>query len=267
MTDRMDDLVRAALSEAPDLEPTDAEMRAVMAAVGAERPLGRTRAANWPQRGWAWVPAGRAARVAVASAAAVLVLGGGTLAVPAGRSAMAAVLDRVQAFFGGGDAPGTPLDPEPRGGDVLNWLEDAAPGTARVMARAGDERMVAFRRRGAGTACFSLGRHARECGGPEHWRRRFAGGVVAPLFTSVPDARGRVALWGVAGDAVTRVEVRYADGGSVAARVPHNGFVVLTDPARAPSRLVARGGAGAVLAEADLSGLRFGACTTTGGCR
>jgi hypothetical protein len=259
MSDRLDDLLRAALADAPDLEPRPAELEAVLEAL---RPRGEPAAAPAVRRPrWTWMPA---LRLAVASWAALVVVVGGVLAVPAGRAAIRDALQRLERFFAGDQAPGTMLA-DPRAG-ALNWLGDALPGTPRVLARAGRERLVAFRQQGSGLACLSLGRHATECGDLAHWRARVVGGTIAPLFTTPPDRAGRVALWGILGDGVARVEVRYRDGGASATAVAGPGFVVHTQPAREPLQVVARSADGRVLATAPLEGLRFRFCTRPTGC-
>ena len=125
---------------------------------------------------------------------------------------------------------------------------------------------MAFQGRQPGQACVSLGRHLNECGDAAHWEGRLTQGAVAPLITTPAEGGARAALWGVAQDVVTRVQLRYADGGTVASAVPHNGFVLIADPARGPRELVARGADGRVVARADLSGLPFTFCTRPEGC-
>jgi hypothetical protein len=258
MSDRLDDLLRTALADAPDMEPRPHEVQAVLRAL---RPEGEPAQAPAFSRPF-WMPA---FRLAVASWAALVVVVGGVLAVPAGRAAIRDALQRLERLFAGGDpAPGTMLA-DPRAG-ALNWLGDALPGTPRVLARAGRERLVAFRQEGSGLACLSLGRHATECGDLAHWRARVVAGTIAPLFTTPPDGSGRVALWGILGDGVALVEVRYRDGGASAARAAGPGFVVFTEAAREPLQVLARSADGRVLATAPLEGLRFRFCTRPAGC-
>jgi len=257
VSDRLEDLLRLALAGRPGLEPTPAEVRAALRGARARprRRLSRRPAGLRPALASSWA----------AIAAAVLVVALGTaVAVPQSRAALAGALDRLERFLGGGEAPGRPL-PAGEPADVLNWLGDAAPGSPRVLASAGAERLVAFRERRTGGACFSLGRHLNECGDLAHWRERLAGGVVAPLFTT-PGRAGGVVVWGIAEDPVARVELRYRDGGAARAAVPHNGFVLHAEPGRGPRDLVARDAGGRLLASADVGTLQFRFCARPEGC-
>jgi hypothetical protein len=259
--ERLERLLRAALAaDLPDLEPTRAEVRAVLRAA-RERPARRRLPAPAPGRA-AFAPAW-----AMALVIALVVAIGTVTAVPGARAAVLGAIDRLERFLGGGDPPGVPLPvDDPVGAlDALNFLSDAAPGSPRVLARAGDERLVAFRGRTPGQACLSLGRHLNECGDAAHWGARLQEGAVAPLIAT-PAGGGRAALWGVAQDVVTRVELRYADGAATASPVAYNGFVLIADPARGPQELIARGADGREVARADLSGITFRFCTDPAGC-
>jgi hypothetical protein len=262
MTDeRLERLLRTALAaDLPELQPTPAEVRAALRAA-RERPARRRLLAPAPRR------AALAPAWAMALVLALVVALGTVTAVPGARAAVLGAIDRLERFLGGGEPPGVPLPlDDPVGAlDALNFLSDAAPGSPRVLARAGDERLVAFRGRRPGRACLSLGRHLNECGDAAHWSARLTEGAVAPLIATPADG-GRAALWGVAQDVVTRVELRYADGGTVATPVAFNGFVLIADPARAPRELVARRADGREVARADLSGIAFRFCTNPEGC-
>jgi hypothetical protein len=150
--------------------------------------------------------------------------------------------------------------------DLLNWLGTAQPGSARVIARTGDERLVAYRDRSSGAPCFSYGRHAAECGGTiGFWESRFTNDAVAPLaITRTARQPGRVALWGITAQDVARVEVRYAAGGAVGARGV-NGFVVIVDPARRPRELVARSADGQLLGVQPVADMQWDIAEKKGG--
>jgi len=252
VSDRLDDLLRAALAEPQDLEPRPAEVRAVVRAAAAPR----SRAVRRPLR--------TPLRAVVGAWAALTTAAGGALAVPATRDAVAGALSGIERILTGGPQPGTLVPPH--GADALNWLGDALPHTPRALARAGNERLVLYRQRGTGFACLSIGRHATECGDLAHWRARVAQGPVAPLFTTPPDASGMVAVWGLLGAGAARVEVRYRNGGATAAAATGPGFVVLADPAREPVSAVALDAHGRVLGTAPLAGLRFRFCERPDGC-
>jgi hypothetical protein len=231
------DRLRHALAPVRSVEPRDDEVAAVLARAAREREH-------------------RPARRALAVVLAVLIALGGTLAVPAGREAAGAAFDRLVDFLEGGDAPGERL-PSGEPEDVLNWLGDATPGSPRVLARSGGQRLVAYRQRGTGHACFSLGRQVTECGDAAYWAGRFSGGVVLPLITTPTDQPDVVALWGISTDAVAALEVRLPDGRRLMPEVGDNGFVLLAPEGPAPEVLVARDREGRVLAEAPLDELQW----------
>jgi hypothetical protein len=262
MSHRLEALLRTTLgADRPELEPTRAEVQAVLRAA-RERPARRRLFGPAPPRpafqpGWA-----------MAVVVALVVALGTVTAVPGARAALLGAIDRLERFFGGGEPPGVPLPVDERVGalDALNFLSDAAPGSPRILARSGAERLVAFQGRRPGQACVSLGRRLNECGDAAYWRGRLDDGAVAPLIATPAEDGAAAAVWGVAQDVVTRVELRYADGGTVTAAVPYNGFVLIADPARGPRELLARGSDGRVVARADLSGLEFTFCTRPEGC-
>lgn len=239
--------LRRSLAGLREPGPTDADVQTVLA---------RAPALRRPRR--------LALRVATGLAVLAVLLAG-AIAIPPSREALASAFDRLERFFTGGDAPGDPV-PTGEAPNVLNWLGDATPDSPRVMATAGQERLVAFRERGTGDACFSLGLHVTECADAAGWARRFVDGSVAPLITT--DARGsdRVALWGLADDRVARVVLRYRDGGTLGAPTPSNGFVLLVEGERAPQSLLALDAAGEVIADADVSALDWVPCDDPDGC-
>lgn len=204
-------------------------------------------------------------RTAAASLALVLVVLGVMLAVPPGRSALAAAVDRLESFLGGGDAPGSVL-PSGEPANALNWLEDATPGSPRVLAKEGALRLVAFRQKGSGHFCFSLSRSVTECGDRADWQVRFAGEAIAILTTTRTDSPERVALWGLATDAVTSVELSYRAGPTLTATVATNGFVIVAPAGRVPEALIARDAGGVVVARADVADLQWRFCTSIRGC-
>lgn len=231
------DRLREALAPLRGVEPRQEEVTAVLARAGA-------RAERRPMR------------VALAALLVLLIVVGGTLAVPAGREATAAALDRLSDFLAGGEAPGERL-PAGEPPNVLNWLGDARIDGPRLLARSGEKRLVAYRQQGTGQACFSLGRQVTECGDLAHWQRRFRGTAVLPLITTGTDARDRVALWGVATDAVAELELVYPDGRRLRPELGTNGFVVTAPAGRVPAALVARDENGATLARVPVADLQW----------
>ncbi len=168
MSDRLEALLRTALAaDLPEREPTHLEVRAVLRAA-RERPRRRRFLAPAPGR------AALAPGWAMAVVVALVVALGTVTAVPGARAALLGAIDRLERFFGGGEPPGVPLPvDDPIGAlDALNFLADAAPGSPRVLARAGAERLVAFRGDHAGPGLREPGpapervRRRRALGGP-----------------------------------------------------------------------------------------------------
>lgn len=204
-------------------------------------------------------------RAAAASLAIALLVLGVMLALPPGRSALAAAVDRLESFFGGGEAPGTVLPPgEPT--NVLNWLEDASPASPRVLAQRGPLRLVAYRQEGTGQACFSLARSVTECGDLAHWQERFSGESLLALMTTRTDSPQEVALWGAATDVVASVELSYRGRASLTTAVSANGFVLVAPEGLVPEELIAHDTGGVVVARADVSELQWRFCTSIRGC-
>jgi hypothetical protein len=192
----------------------------------------------------------RSAIVAVALAASLV-----ALVTPSGRSAIAFATDAAQtldAFIAGGDAPGTPVG----GATEAAFLADftnARPGTARVLATTPDgQQLVAVKTKmqyGFAYACFDFGHSYADCS-PVGQSDLFKDGPIAMLIVTKSLTPDRGTLWGLVSDDVARVELRYADGGSITEAVS-NGIAITFDPARQPTELLALNADGQVLGKAD----------------
>jgi hypothetical protein len=204
-------------------------------------------------------------RAAAGSLVLAVVLFGLMVTIAPGRSALAAAVDRLESFFDGGDAPGTVLPPD-EAPNVLNWLQDASPGSPRVLARREGLRLVAYREESNEQACFSLARSVTECGDIAHWETRFSGESLLPLTTTRTDSPEEVALWGVATDVVASVELSYRGRPPVTSAVDANGFVLVAPADLVPDALIARDGSGVEIARADVADLQWRFCTSIQGC-
>jgi hypothetical protein len=225
-----------AFASLAELEFTDAEVAAVLARLERRRArFDRPRA------------------LAIAFAAAFLVAAV-ALAVPAGRAALD---DAIERFFAGGQPPGEPAQTA----ELPQWLRDLQDegGTrVHVLARSGDEELLAYRTQ-SGDVCFDFDNRVGICippdeeggGADSFFDGEFEGKPVTLWGPTHRDSAGRWVLWGIALDAVARVELRYADGSSTAAS-GRNGFIVRADPARTPAKVVALDDIGRELALIDV---------------
>jgi hypothetical protein len=196
------------------LELTDAEVAAVLARAAPRRRL-------------------RVTALATGAAVAVLV----AVLVPAGRAGLADALER---FFAGGRPPGEPASTE----RLDAYLRDGNP---HVIARSGDERLIAYRAP-SGDVCFDFGGHVGIC---RFGREMFEDAPVALFGPSHRDEQGRWVLWGLALDSVKRVELRY-DTGAATSVAATNGFVMRVDAGRRPHTLLAFDKEGLRVAEIDV---------------
>jgi hypothetical protein len=233
-------LLAVAFAQARAIEPSEVDVQRVLARLGA-RPRRSVR------------------RVVALSLAFVLLAVSVAFAVPQSRERILDGLGSLGDFLSGGSAPG-PSVPEDEPSGRLNFFDLAAPGERTVLVQLGRERLVTFRDATTGDACLGLGTHVAECGKPDHWGRRFETPALGTLTTTQTDQKGKVALWGVAAEAVDAVSISYADGGSVAGRIGNGGYIVVADGARSPQTLLGRDRDGAVIAQVDVSELQWRFC-------
>jgi hypothetical protein len=221
-----DSLIRAAFAPARSLEPTDSEVARVLARAGASSPVRST-----PRRvGRAWP---RLAAAALASL--TLVAAGGYAAVPPLRAAIDDVASSFSAYVGGDDsqAPGRPLRPGESAASSF------APGDApRVVAEA-DGYKLEFVREGRDQIQFDLG----DTGVALGYALSDLGGhslfVLGPGAVQNADENGHVPLFAVVSPSVRSVELDYASGPPLHVGGVRDGVVLLADPTRDPTQVVA----------------------------
>ena len=219
----------AAFASARALEPTDAEVTAILARAGtaAARPPRR------PSRAFA-------RRLAPFAAAAIVLLGGGYAAAEPVRAALDDVAGTFSDWLGGdaGDAPGRPVDSSDATPDYL--LDPRYAIEPRVIARAGPYKLFAARGPGNGLT-FDLGDTGVALGTPSA-ARAFSDHAVVVLGTGAMrtmDSRGHVPLFGITARSVSRVELTYASGPPLGVDGVAGGFVLLAEPDRSPRAVVA----------------------------
>jgi hypothetical protein len=233
---RIDELARLAFAEARAIEPTDAEIQAVVRRAHAE-----------PSRR-------RPARRVILAAAATLTLAAGTaLAVPQSRDVILDGFGTFKDFFTGGEPPGTPVPGGEKEGQ-LNWFGGSDVATGSVIAQAGSVRLIAYREPTTGMACLGYSLAFVECRPDTEWSQVLARSpVVVSGPLPQPDAAGRLPLLGITADNIATIEIRYADGGSERVDNIQHGFVLFAEPKRTPATLIARDQTGVDVATIDIS--------------
>jgi hypothetical protein len=238
MTQVLDEtLMRAAFAAARTLEPTDAEVAAVLARAD---PAHRKRsAAPWrpglrPRR----AVHGRAfaRRLAPIGAALILVFGGGYAVAEPVRAAIDDVAGTFSDWLGGdGAAPGRALD----SGDMApDYFSDPRFTQRRVIAQAGEYKLFAARTKSGGVE-FDLGNTGVGLGMPttESFRNH-AVIVLGPGAMRNMDQDGHIPVFGVTSRSVTRVELTYASGPPLRLDDVRGAFVLLAEPPRSPQAVV-----------------------------
>jgi hypothetical protein len=238
-------LLRAALAPARTLEPSEAEVAAVLARLepGPPREARRPR----PRAGWR--------RLALSALAALALLLAGFYAVPGTRAAIEDATDGVAGSFSGwlggdsADAPGTPLRAHQEAPAYFHegaWSKQNVH-EPRVIAAAGGYKLFAYIQR-SGALGFDLGNTGFGMGGfTAHNFRHGAIEVLGPGAMRHADADGHVPLFGISAKAVKSVQLVYGSGAPLEVSGIDGGFVLLAEPEREPREVVAYDGAGEVL--------------------
>lgn len=233
-------LLRRALAPARSLEPSPAEVAAVLRRAAGAPPAFAAR----PPRGWG--------RLAAPALAALLLLGGVVYAVPPTRAAIDAAAGGIGGIFDGwgsgdtGAAPGRALGGgEPAPGYLREgaWSE-AHVQDPRVIAEAGGYRLYAYRER-SGTIGFDLGDTGVGMGG--YRASDFDGRgicLLGPGTTDDTDPNGPRPYFGVAAPDVRKLGLGFASGPNQEVGVGGGGFVLLLDRSREPTSITAFDAAG-----------------------
>jgi hypothetical protein len=248
MTHLDDVVLRAALTRARELEPTDAQI---------DRAVARARGSR-----------SRVSRRMLVLTASIALIASATVSVPATRAAIDDALSSFASWIDGdeGSAPGRAL----RGDDDAPAWVRAGAGPPRLIADEEGVELYAVRT-ADGKLGFALDGSVGIEDSAAGWRSQFdqhavvvlgPGGVDGQPF----DDRGRRPLFGVTARSVTRVELRYASGPPLAAEHVDGGFVLLADPRRPVRELVAFDAAGQVLDRADLRSVELRVCRDERGC-
>jgi hypothetical protein len=232
MSTHDESLARAAFAPVRDIDPDEGLVARVVAQVSRKKKAPR-RFALAPAR----------PRFAL-QALMVLALVGATLySVPATRAAIeetgGSVGDVFSGWLGGDhtDAPGTPLGSGEAAPEY--FYEHDFAKEPRVIAEAGGYKLYAYIGPSGGLG-FDLGNtgvgmgfeSAAELGGaPLH--------VLGPGAMQHADSQGHVPLFGIAARSVSSVELTYASGPPLRVSEVDGGFVLLAEPSRGPTEVIA----------------------------
>jgi hypothetical protein len=182
-------------------------------------------------------------KLALQTLAALVLLGATLYSVPPTRAAMEGAGESVGGVFSGwlggnhAEAPGKPLEAGEKLPEYMEYLHDTKE--LRVIAEAGRYKLYSYIG-SAGGLNFELGgtgvgmgfESAAELGdAPLH--------LLNPGARHHADAQGRVPVFGIATRSVSSVELTYESGPPLRVSGVEGGFVLLTEPGRGPTEVVA----------------------------
>jgi hypothetical protein len=182
-------------------------------------------------------------KLALQALAALVLLGAALSSVPPTRAAIAGAGESVGGVFSGwlggdsAEAPGKPLEAGEKLPEYMEYLHDSKE--PRVIAEAGRYKLYSYIG-SAGGLNFELGgtgvgmgyESAAELGdAPLH--------LLDPGARRHADAQGRVPVFGIATRSVSSVELTYESGPPLQVSGVEGGFVLLTEPGRGPTEVVA----------------------------
>lgn len=220
-------MIRECLAPARHFEPEESDVDDILARLDAAH--GRSsRGRLAPGNPVAWL-------------AAFVVLAGGLLAVPPVRATLNDVASNFAGYFGRdeSDAPGQPI----RVSELPSHSGIGSPDNdrRRVLAAAGGFQLFMASESDGAVIKFVFGGAAWE-GGLASWEQHLAN---APIFilgapeTKQAEAAGERPLFGIAAGNVARVRAVYANGDHLSADASSGGFILLLNPKRRLSRVVA----------------------------
>jgi hypothetical protein len=224
-------LTRAAFAPVRDMEP-DEDLVARVVAQASRR--------KKPSRRFALAPA--RPRYALQALAALALLGATLYSVPVTRAAIEETGGSVGGVFSGwlggdsADAPGTPLG---SGEAAPEYFEHGFAKELRVIAEAGSYKLYSYIGSSGGLN-FDLGdtgfgmgfESAAELGDAPLY-------VLGPGAMQHVDSQGHVPLFGIAAQSVSSVELTYTSGPPLRVSGVDGGFVLLAEPSRGPTEVIA----------------------------
>jgi len=232
LSDHDEALFRAAFAPVRDIGPEEDLVARVVAQVG-RRKKASPRFALAPAR----------PRLALQALAALALLGVALYSVPPTRAAIEGAGESVGGVFSGwlggdsAEAPGRPLEAGEKLPEYMEYLHDSKE--PRVIAEAGRYKLYSYIG-SAGGLNFELGgtgvgmgyESAAELGdAPLH--------LLDPGARRHADAQGHVPVFGIAVRSVSSVELTYESGPPLRVSGVEGGFVLLVEPGRGPTEVIA----------------------------
>jgi hypothetical protein len=211
--------------------------------VARARADGAGRGRRHDRRPGAARPRRGAPRLALQALAALVLLGAALYSVPPTRAAIEGTGESVGGVFSGwlggdsAEAPGKPLDASEKLPEYMEYLHDSKE--PRVLAEAGGYKLYSYIG-SSGSLNFELGgigvgmgyESAAKFGdAPVH--------LLDPGARPHADAQGHVPVFGIATRSVGSVELTYESGPPLRVSGVEGGFVLLAEPSRGPTEVVA----------------------------
>ncbi|MFT3863257.1 MAG: hypothetical protein QM729_03220 [Solirubrobacterales bacterium] len=189
-------------------------------------------------------------RLALQALAALVLLGVALYSVPPTRAAIEGAGESVGGVFSGwlggdhAEAPGRPLQAAEaeKLPEYMEYLHDSKE--PRVIAEAGGYKLYSYIG-SDGTLNFEFGGIGFGMGYPS--AAELGDGPLHLLDTGArrhPDAQGHVPVWGIAARSVSSVELTYESGPPLRVSGVEGGFILLAEPDRGPTEVVAFGADG-----------------------
>jgi hypothetical protein len=237
-----DRIIREAFAPARGLEPTEAELMAVLRGLPRASAAPRTSS----RRRHRFAP--RARRALPVALAAFALAGAGYAAAPPFRDAIDSVAGTFSGWVGGNPsaAPGRPLR---RGDDAPAYLRDPRyEHQPRVIAHAGRYGLYVSRER-SGMLNFDLGNtgFGESMLVGTRFFERHSLYVLGPGAMQHADSQNHVPLFGITSRSVRSVELTYYHGPPLIERKIEGGFVLLARPDLKPHEVLALDASGGIV--------------------
>ena len=209
-----DELLDEVARRARTLEPTAADIEAILARSRSRLRTRRPALATW--------------RVAVIGLVAVLLA---SIAVPATRTALGSAVD---SFFGGRTSDHGITGRRLTGKQVPRWLASETRH-ALVVAGTGSNRLIAYRTGGA--YCFMYGTGVGECADGNEWARELAQNPVVLRGPTSGLGHPIRTLYGFTRGDVASVRLTFATRPALIASARNGGFAITADARWKPQQL------------------------------
>lgn len=232
LSDHDEALFRAAFAPVREIEPDEDLVARAVAQVGRRKKASPRFALALARP-----------RLALQALAALALLGAALYSVPPTRAAIEGAGESVGGVFSGwlggdhAEAPGKPLEAGEKLPEYMEYLHDSKE--PRVIAEAGGYKLYSYIGSSGGLN-FDLGatgigmgfESAAELGDAPLY-------VLGPGAMQHADAQGHVPLFGIAARSVSSIQLTYESGPPLRVSGVEGGFILLAEPGRGPTEVVA----------------------------